>query len=89
MRLLEAKEEKEAALSEHTLIKKFFNEISALSDARQEQIVDLKQQLTAKEKQRVKENEDWKFKYEMDIDVVETKYQNELKLCKELFMAEV
>ena len=43
MRLQEAQEEKEAALSEHSLIKKFFNEISALSDARQEQIVDLRQ----------------------------------------------
>jgi len=38
-------EEKEAALSEHRLIKKFFNEIRTLADARQEQIVDLKHQL--------------------------------------------
>ena len=35
-------EEKEAALSEHKLIKKFFNDVSDLADARQEQIVDLK-----------------------------------------------
>ena len=40
-----AEEEKEAALSEHKLIRKFFNEISELSDARQLEIVDLRQQL--------------------------------------------
>ena len=82
MRLQEAQEEKEAALSEHSLIKKFFNEISALSDARQEQIVDLRQQLAAKEKQRLQEIAEWKFKYEMDIDAIETTCKNELKQCK-------
>mmetsp|Transcript_24236 Transcript_24236/g.30041 ORF Transcript_24236/g.30041 Transcript_24236/m.30041 type:complete len:87 (-) Transcript_24236:1717-1977(-) len=42
MRLQQAEEEKESALSEHKLIKRFFNEIRELSDARQLEIVDLR-----------------------------------------------
>ena len=49
MRLQEAQDEKEAANQEHEVIRKFFNEIKELSDSRQEQIVELRQALTAKE----------------------------------------
>lgn len=89
MRLQQSMEEKEAALSEHKLIKKFFNDVSDLADARQEQIVDLKHQFEAKEKQRLDELAQWKEKYSMDIDAIETTYSNELKECKMIFSCEV
>ena len=89
MRLQEAQEEKEAATQEHELMRKFFHEIKELSDSRQEQIVELRQQLMAKEKQRVSEIEEWKEKYEMDIDAVATTASNKLKECKMMFSCEV
>ena len=76
MRLQQAEEEKEAALNEHRLIRKFFNDVRHLSDARQLEIVELRQQLQAKEKQRLEEIAEWKDKYEMDIDAMETSFKN-------------
>jgi len=49
MRLQQADEEKESALNEHKLIRKFFNDVNLLSDARQIEIVELRQQLQEKE----------------------------------------
>ena len=43
MRLQEAEDEKAAVKEEHRVMKQFFNEVSALSDQRQEQILDLRQ----------------------------------------------
>ena len=37
----------EAGRQEHGLIRKFFNEIKQLSDSRQEQIVELRQEIAA------------------------------------------
>ena len=45
MRLQDAKEEKEAALDEHKLLRNFFNDVKSLSDSRQEQIVEMRQQI--------------------------------------------
>ena len=47
MRLQEAEERMEAGRQEHGLIRKFFNEIKELSDSRQEQIVELRQEIAA------------------------------------------
>ena len=49
MRLQQAEQEKEAVLNEHVQIRKFFNQVRELSDSRQLEIVDLRQQLQAKE----------------------------------------
>lgn len=49
MRLQLAEEEKEAVLAEHVQIRKFFNDVRQLSDQRQLEIVDLRQQLQQKE----------------------------------------
>lgn len=63
--------------------------MNKLSDARQIEIVELRQQMQAKDKMRLQEIADWKEKYEMDIDAVETTAKNQLKLCKMIFSAEV
>ena len=51
--------------------------------------MELRQQMQAKDKMRLQEIADWKEKYEMDIDAVETTAKNQLKLCKMIFSAEV
>ena len=79
----------EAAKQEHGLIRKFFNEIKELSDSRQEQIVELRQELAAAGRAHAQAKAEWAEKYDMDIDAVETTYSNKLKECKQIFSAEV
>lgn len=79
----------EAGRQEHGLIRKFFNEIKQLSDSRQEQIVELRQELAAAGRAHATAKAAWQEKYDMDIDAVQTTYSNKLKECKMIFGAEV
>jgi len=88
-RLVQAEQEKEFALSEHKIIKEFLDEIRLQADARQEQIVQLRQQVQSLEARRQKEVAEWREKYEVDVDVLTTKMSNQLRDCKQIFACEV